>query len=150
MTITIEIGDPRDPQAIRLLEASHELMQSLYPAESNHALSVEDLCTPDIKFYIAKEGDKILGCVALALKNNYGEIKSMFVGADGRGKGIADRLVETLEAAVRDQGFTSIKLETGSELKAACKLYEKHGFQYCGPFGDYPDDPLSLFMEKAL
>lgn len=150
MTITVEIGDPHHPQAKVLLEASHALMQSLYPAESNHALSVDDLCIPGIKFYVAKEAEKTLGCIALALKGEYGEIKSMFVDAGGRGKGIADKLVETVEIHARDQGFSALKLETGSELKAACKLYEKHGFQYCGPFGEYPEDPLSLFMEKVL
>jgi putative acetyltransferase len=29
-------------------------------------------------------------------------------------------------------------------------LYERHGFQRCGAFGDYPEDPMSVFMRKEL
>jgi len=42
------------------------------------------------------------------------------------------------------------RLETGDTLKAAHRLYEKHGFTFRGPFGEYPDLPESLFMEKRL
>lgn len=39
-------------------------------------------------------------------------------------------------------------LETGSTLTEALILYEPLGYHYRGPFGDYPDDPLSVFMQK--
>jgi putative acetyltransferase len=29
-------------------------------------------------------------------------------------------------------------------------LYERAGYQRRGPFGDYSEDPLSIFMEKKL
>ena len=38
--IAIAPADPRTPQATALLEASHLLMQSMFPAESNHYLSI--------------------------------------------------------------------------------------------------------------
>ena len=37
-------GDPRDPRAEALLRQHHALMQSLFPAEANHFLSVDALC----------------------------------------------------------------------------------------------------------
>lgn len=43
-----------------------------------------------------------------------------------------------------------IRLETGIHQKAAIGLYRAAGFEITGPFGDYPDDPLSVFMEKRL
>ena len=43
-----------------------------------------------------------------------------------------------------------LKLETGSLLHAAHRMYERAGFTYCGPFGDYEDGEFSVFMEKAL
>ena len=32
----------------------------------------------------------------------------------------------------------------------ALALYSRHGFERCGPYGGYPDDPLSVFMRKKL
>ena len=44
----------------------------------------------------------------------------------------------------------SLRLETGNTLAPAHRLYERHGFQFCGPFGDYVANDTSLFMEKKL
>ena len=43
-------------------------------------------------------------------------------------------------------------LETGSpdDFLPARRLYESAGFTECGPFGDYRDDPFSVFMEREL
>ncbi|MDE0590806.1 GNAT family N-acetyltransferase [Halocynthiibacter sp. C4] len=150
MSITVETGDPRAPQAQALLEASHALMQELFPAESNHYLSVDALCGEDIRFLVAQDGEQTLGCGAVALKGDYGEVKSMFVASEARGHGVANKLMEALIETARAEGLKTLKLETGNSLTAAHKLYEKHGFTYCGPFGDYEDDPLSLFMERPL
>lgn len=150
MTITIELDDPRHPGPKALLEASHALMESLFPPESNHYLSIDALCIPSITFLVAKEDGKTLGCGALANKGDYGEIKSMFVDPAARGKGIANQLMQALETTARDQGLPMMRLETGHLLKAAHKLYAKHGFTYCSPFGEYTEDPNSIFMEKAL
>jgi putative acetyltransferase len=50
------------------------------------------------------------------------------------------------------RGYDSLKLDTGAmpAFAAGRALYERHGFVRCGPFGDYGDDPNSVFMTKAL
>ena len=42
--------------------------------------------------------------------------------------------------------------ETGSNeaFKPAQRLYESFGFAYCGPFGEYMEDPHSVFMTMRL
>ena len=35
-------------------------------------------------------------------------------------------------------------------IHAAQALYRRHGFATRGPFGDYPEHPHSVFMEKRL
>ncbi|HMM65526.1 MAG TPA: GNAT family N-acetyltransferase, partial [Dokdonella sp.] len=35
-------------------------------------------------------------------------------------------------------------------FEPARALYERFGFDYCGPFADYVEDPYSVFMTKAL
>ena len=87
MTLTVAVDDPLKPELTALLHASHDLMQSLFPAESNHYLEVGALTAPDIRFFSARTGDKAVGCCALKLTNGYGEVKSMFVDPATRGSG---------------------------------------------------------------
>ena len=49
-------------------------------------------------------------------------------------------------------GFTRLSLETGSAgfFAPARRLYEKFGFEYCGPFADYRPDPNSVFLTRTL
>lgn len=148
--IKVLAADPRDPQATALLRQSHALMQSLFSAEENHFLDIEELCVPSIHFFVAREEAKALGCVALANKGDYGEIKSMFVDPRARGKGIAHHLMHKIEADARAQNLSTIKLETGDKLTQAHSLYSAHGFVDCGPFGEYEANTSSLFMTKDL
>ena len=143
-------GDPRDPQATALLRQSHALMQSLFAPEENHFLDIEDLCADSIRFFIAREGQATLGCVALANKGDYGEIKSMFVDPRARGKGIAHHLMRRIEDEARAQGLATVKLETGDKLTQAHSLYKAHGYTECDPFGDYEANASSLFMTKDI
>jgi putative acetyltransferase len=148
--IIVERTDPHDEQATALLMQSHALMESLFPPEDNFYLDIDDLCADHIQFFAARVEGDILGTGALATKDGYGEIKSMFVAEKARGKGIADAIMRQLEDCAREQSLPMIKLETGNRLKAAHKLYTRHGFTLCGPFGDYTEAHSSIFMEKKL
>ena len=148
--ITVQPGDPKTPEATALLQASHALMQSLYPPEHNHYLEIDALCRPEISFLLARHNTKAIGCAALAQKTGYGEIKSMFVDPDARGAGVADALMDALEQSAKEAKLPTLRLETGDTLYAAHKLYARHGFTICGPFGDYEKGPHSVFMEKHI
>ncbi|WP_425437155.1 GNAT family N-acetyltransferase [Oceaniglobus roseus] len=143
-------SDPAEPGATALLHQSHALMQSLFNPEENHFLSIEALQSPSIAFFTARQGEEILGTAALKNAHTYGEIKSMFVAEAARGKGVADALMRMLEDEARAQGLPMLRLETGNLLHAAHRLYARHGFTPCGPFGDYEAMPTSVFMEKPL
>jgi putative acetyltransferase len=148
--IIVEITDPHDPQATALLKQSHALMQSLFPPEDNYYLEISDLVADNIHFFTAREDKTILGTGALRISDGYGEIKSMFVVPEARGKGIADAILRQLEDTARAETCKILKLETGNVLHAAHRLYARHGFTLCGPFGDYTEAPSSIFMEKTL
>lgn len=148
--LVVEPGDPAAPGATALLRASHALMQKSFPAEENHHLSPEALGEPDITFYVARIGDQTLGTGALKLADGYGELKSMFVAEDARGKGIAAAILRQIEDQARALGLPLLMLETGDTLDAAHRLYERHGFARCGPFGDYKPNKTSVFMHKHL
>lgn len=148
--LTVADADPRDPQASALLRRSQALMRALFPPEDNFFLDIDALTAPDIRFFVARRGTEVLGTGALALRAGYGEVKSMFVAEEARGQGVAGALLERIEAEARAHGLPCLRLETGTLLHDAHRLYARHGFAPRGPFGDYPDAPSSLFMEKPL
>ena len=148
--LIIELSDPRNPGPRALLEASHALMLATFPPEDNFFLDIEELCADNIHFFSAREGGDVLGTGALVAKDGYAEVKSMFTSESARGKGVAAALLRQLEDQARALGLTALKLETGDELEAAVRLYERHGFTRCGAFGDYPENNSSVFMEKTL
>jgi len=150
MSIDVVKGDPRDPEATALLKQSHALMEELFPPEDNFYLNIDDLCVPEITFFIAQEEGEVLGTAALADKGDYAEVKSMFVSPSARGKGVGEKLLDRLEATARTKGHKAMKLETGNVLHAAHRLYTKAGFSRCAPFGSYVDAKSSIFMEKRL
>ena len=149
-TIIIEPGDPRHPEATALLQASHALMQELFEPEENHFLSIDALCAPDILFFVAREYDTTLGTGALALRGDYGEIKSMFTARFARGRGVAGMILDRIENEALTRDLAWLRLETGDKLEAAHRVYAAHGFTVCGPFGDYEANSSSVFMEKPL
>jgi putative acetyltransferase len=148
--VTIRPGDPRSDGAVALLQASHELMEALFPSDANHHLSVDALVAPDILFFIAELEGKTAGCAALALRDGYGEVKSMFVDPACRGAKIGALLLARLEDEARARALPLLRLETGDKLTAARKLYTAQGFTQRGPFGDYVKHPTSVYMEKTL
>lgn len=146
--LVVERGDPLEARA--LLEASHAMMLDLFTPDSNHFLSLDALAAPDIAFFVARAEGRTVGCGALAIRDGYGEIKSMFVDPEARGAGVAAGLMDRLEAEALTLGLPLLRLETGNLLEAAQALYRRHGFAVRGPFGDYSEHPHSVFMEKRL
>lgn len=146
--------DDLSGEAIRALVARHlDGMYANSPACSVHALGIEKLKQPGITFWSAWAGGELAGCGALKrIDATRGEIKSMRVADAWLGKGVGRAMLDHIVAEARRMGFTSLWLETGSPaaFTPALKLYETAGFERCGPFGDYRDDPFSVFMTRRV
>ncbi len=149
--LSISRESPRQDDVVALIRASDALMQSLYPAESNHLVDIEALARPDVHFLVAREHGRALGCGAFVLgQGGQAEMKRVFVDPAARGKGVARAIMEELERAAADSGVSLMQLETGIHQPEAIALYRRFGYVERGPFGGYKPDPLSLFMEKRL
>jgi putative acetyltransferase len=147
MQIAFETPDQPDVHALIAELDAH--LYSLYPPENVYALDLSSLLSPSVLFAVVRDAAGApVGCGAIVMKPGYGEVKRMYVRPQSRGQGFARRLVETLEAKAMEQGCQTFMLETGPTLLEAIILYERLGYQRRGPFGDYPDDPLSVFMQK--
>lgn len=148
--IIVEPGNPTSPEVTALLRQSHEMMEALFPSDSNHYLSVGELQAPHIHFFTARDRDGLLGTAALAVMDGYGEVKSMFVAETARRRGVGDALLRQVEDQARALKLPLLRLETGNKLNAAARLYGRHGFEFCDAFGDYEASASNLFMEKRL
>jgi putative acetyltransferase len=149
----IKIDDLQHPAIHALLNEHLQNMYELSPPESVHALNMEKLCVPDITFWTAWEDDLLLGCGALKeLDPKHGEIKSMRTPVAHRRKGVGRAVLAHIIEVAKERSYERLSLETGSAdaFKPAQKLYESFGFTYCGPFGDYKEDPNSVFMTLRL
>ncbi len=149
----IHIDDLSGPEIRELLEEHLASMHLHSPPESVHALPIEALRKPEITFWTAWENGELLGCGALKeLNAQHAEIKSMRTSARHLRKGVAATLLDYIVNEARDRGYRRLSLETGSMVafEPALQLYAGFGFTYCEPFGDYVEDPNSVFLTKDL
>jgi putative acetyltransferase len=151
--VKVQIDDLSGPEVKRLLAEHLQGMAEHSPPESIHALDLDKLRATDITFWTVWEHGELLGCGALKeLDSLQGEIKSMRTAVTHLGKGVASVLVRHIIATAKERGYERLSLETGSgpAFEPAHSLYLKFGFEFCGPFADYRDDPFSRFMTLQM
>src|SRR5437016_6519913 len=111
----VELDDLSRPQIAELLKEHLASMFVHTPAESVHALPIEQLRSPDITFWSVWENGELLGCGALKqLDPHHGEIKSMRTVARHMRKGVARAVLEHMIADAKRRGYRRLSLETGS------------------------------------
>jgi putative acetyltransferase len=149
----IRAGDLSSPEVLELLREHLESMSKFCPAESIHALDVEGLRQPEITFWTVWENGELVGCGALKeLDARHGEIKSMRTASSHRRKGVATRLMHHILGEARRRSYRRLSLETGAmeAFVPARTLYARFGFEPCGPFAEYLEDPYSVFLTREV
>jgi putative acetyltransferase len=149
----IRLDDPLSAEVAPLLARHLQLMRDTSPPESVHALDGSALAGPGMSFYTLREAGRILAMGALKQHGGgLGEIKSMHVVAEARGRGLSRVMLDRLMAEARAMGLTRLSLETGVEpaFAPARRLYESAGFAECPPFADYWLDPNSVFYTREI
>jgi putative acetyltransferase len=145
----VALEHPAQPEVLALIEELDAYQAALYPPESNHGIGVEALARPGVLFAVARDEEgAAVGCGALVLGEDHGELKRMYVRPGRRGLGVGKALLAFLEAEASRRGCTRFMLETGISQPEALRLYERSGYARRGPFGTYAADPLSVFMHK--
>ena len=142
-----------DARVVELLQAHVIRARAETAPGSAHALDLSGLRAPGVTFWTAWDGDAVVGVGALKrLSADHGEVKSMHTAEAARGRGVGSAMLRQIMAAARARGMSRLSLETGAwaYFAPARALYARHGFVECGPFGDYREDPNSVFMTVAL
>jgi putative acetyltransferase len=149
----LELDDLSRPAIHALLNEHLQSMHALSPPESVHALDLDKLRAPDITFWSGWDGPLLLACGALKeLDSKHGEIKSMRTPSAHRRRGAGRAILAHIIDVARCRGYERLSLETGSHaaFKPAQQLYQSFGFSTCEPFGQYLEDPHSVFMTMRL
>lgn len=149
--IEIKQISPKAKEAAKLIEQLDIYQSSLYPPESNHLDSTDELSKENVLFIGAFLEGSIKGIGAVKIMGGeYGEIKRVYVSPEGRGKGIAGAVMKVLENHLVQNRIHFAKLETGIYQEEAIALYRNMGYVESEPFGDYKLDPLSIFLVKQM
>ena len=149
----IRTDDITHPAIIQLLQEHLQSMTLHSPPESIHALDLDALRQPEITFWSAWDEEELLGCAALKqIDPTHGEVKSMRTATAHLRKGVAAGLMQHLLDEAERRSYHRLSLETGSAsaFAPAHQLYAHFGFVFCKPFGDYVEDPYSVFMTREL
>jgi putative acetyltransferase len=149
----IRLGDLSNPEVLKLLNEHLRSVALHSPPESIHALGLAALRQPDITFWSVWENAGLMGCGAIKeLDSRHGEIKSMRTVSLHLRKGVAAALMRHILEEARRRSYRRLSLETGSmeAFAPARSLYARFGFEPCGPFADYVEDPYSVFMAKEV
>lgn len=151
--LDIRNDDLSGPEIRTLLEEHLHNMYQITPRESVHALDLDALRKPEITFWTAWSGSELRGCGALKeLSPTHGEVKSMRTSVAHRRNGVGKAILRHIIAESRKRSYTRLSLETGAmkAFEPARRLYSSFGFTDCPPFGDYTNDPNSVFMSLKL
>ena len=106
---------------------------------------------PGAGIWLARDGEAVVGCIALRPLEEMagcGEVKRLYVKPEYRGQGIAERLLEVLEAYAREWGYGAIYLDSKDDLKTAIRFYARHGYAECARYNENPQ--ATVFMRKQL
>ncbi|MFC4493497.1 GNAT family N-acetyltransferase [Streptomyces ovatisporus] len=96
-------------------------------------------------------GARAVGCGGVRdLGDGVGEIKRMYVDPPWRGSGTALLLLRALEDWAREQGWRSLRLETGDRQPDAVRFYTRSGYERIPNFGAYAGLERSWCFERSL
>lgn len=149
--IDIRSESPASDAARTLIAALDADLAANYPPDVIFGLHDDDFDPARLVFFVARAAGQPVACGALrSLDAATGEVKRMYVVPARRRSGLARLLLAEVEAAARERGHRTLRLETGNRSPASLALYRSSGFREIPPYGEYVGNDYSVCFEKAL
>lgn len=139
-----------DPAGAALRAAQRAELDARYGGDDHEPGAAPTAGDIDLFLVAALDGVPV-GCGALrGLDPAVAEIKRMYVVPSWRGTGVATAILRALQDAAVTRGWTTLRLETGTEQPDAQRFYEREGYRWIPLFGVYEGSALSVCYERAL
>jgi pimeloyl-ACP methyl ester carboxylesterase/GNAT superfamily N-acetyltransferase len=140
------------PTSARLVADYVAEIRDMYPEWSPNVpprMSASDVEPPDGRWLIAYRDGHAVGCAGFKrLDERTAEIKRIYVAPTARGAGVSRALIRGLEAAARDAGYDTVRLDTGARQPASVALFSSSGYER---IADYNGNPVAAYwFEKRL
>jgi GNAT superfamily N-acetyltransferase len=101
--------------------------------------------------WLARYEESVIGCIALRALPEYpfsGEIKRLYVQPAHRKAGVAQSLLENLEAYAVTFGYQWLYLDSAPGMDDAVRFYRRNGYE---TFSRYNSNPqATVFLRKSL
>ncbi|MCK7594097.1 bifunctional helix-turn-helix transcriptional regulator/GNAT family N-acetyltransferase [Pseudomarimonas salicorniae] len=151
--VEIDAVDPQSADARTCIAAYLAELDARFPdgfdASRSPSADPGELLPPNGYLLLARLDGQALGCGAVKrLDRDVAEIKRMWVAPSSRSLGIAQRLLEALEARALELGCRRVRLDTNGSLTEARALYARNGYV---EIADYNDNPYAdHWFEKRI
>src|SRR3712207_1301889 len=140
-----------DPVAQELIGRVQQEYVQRYGGPDDAVVTPGEFRPPTGIFLVAEVDGVPAGCGAWrALGGGRAEMKRVYVEPAFRRRGLAQLLVDALEADAAGAGIRSLELNSGPEQPEALALYATLGYTPVPGFGVYADHPDAVFLGKRL
>ncbi|MEP6852239.1 MAG: GNAT family N-acetyltransferase [bacterium] len=140
-----------DPDIVALIEQVQGEYVVRYGGPDEAPIDPQEFDPPSGRFLLGCEDGRPVAMGGWRIVGpGRAELRRMFVVAPARGRGLARRLLITLEDDARAAGVRELVLNTGVEQPEAVALYRGHGYVDVAPFGHYATAPGAIFLGKSL
>ena len=103
---------------------------------------------------VAKTDSDIAGFIITQVEveenTEFGHIITINVPPNYRRKGIATKLLQEIEALLKQKGISECRLEVREDNSQAIKLYQSLGYQTIGKLEKYYGKKHGLYFKKAI
>ncbi len=100
-------------------------------------------------FVAVTAGSQIVGTIACSvISAGEGHLRGMAVLPEWHGRGIAERLLQSVEAELAARHCSRVTLDTTEPLQRAMRFYEKHGYVASGRTTDFFGMPLYEYVKE--
>ncbi len=142
----------RNSDFISLCHSLDSFLNEVVGGEEKRAKYVPYNSLDDINdVIVVYDGGNAIGCASFKKYNaECAEVKRVFIKKEYRNQGLSRALMKKLEGVAKNQGYTSLILESGELLVSAMSLYRHIGYVVIPNYGQYKDMADSICMKKKL
>lgn len=144
-TQIVSVDSPEQIECVRALLQEYWTSFGFTPCFQGFGRELAELPgaygSPGGRLALATVDGRPAGCIALRrVDESRAEAKRLYVRPEFRGHGLGRALMEWALAEARAAGYTEVVGDTMPEMGEALALYERMGFERCGPYATEPTE----------